>query len=112
MVVETDWPVSCTGVSLSDSSAISAAGQSQWVSKIRDALSGLSGGHGLGIVYWEPGWIGNANLGSGCSVSYYTLSIPFLYTNSKDRIIFSWMVQEIRVAASQCSQILCRYTLS
>ncbi|PPQ91634.1 hypothetical protein CVT25_013189 [Psilocybe cyanescens] len=67
MVVETDWPVSCTGVSLSDSSAISAAGQSQWVSKIRDALSGLSGGHGLGIVYWEPGWIGNANLGSGCS---------------------------------------------
>jgi hypothetical protein len=20
-------------------------------------------------VYWEPGWIGNANLGSGCSVS-------------------------------------------
>ncbi|TFK32349.1 endogalactanase [Crucibulum laeve] len=68
MVVETDWPVTCSGVALSDNSvAISAAGQVAWVAKIRDALSGVSGGHGIGIVYWEPGWVGNANLGSSCS---------------------------------------------
>ncbi|KAF9567186.1 endogalactanase [Agrocybe pediades] len=68
MIVETDWPASCSGVSMSEPSVpISAAGQSQWVADIRDTVSSLPGGHGLGIVYWEPGWIGNANLGSGCS---------------------------------------------
>ncbi|KAF9010122.1 arabinogalactan endo-1,4-beta-galactosidase [Cyathus striatus] len=60
MIVETDWPVSCSGVSLSESSIpVSVSGQ--------NVLSGLPGGHGKGIVYWEPGWVGNANLGSGCS---------------------------------------------
>ncbi|PPQ92270.1 hypothetical protein CVT25_008578 [Psilocybe cyanescens] len=68
MVVETDWPTSCSGVALSEPSVpISAAGQSTWVADIRNVLSGLSGGHGLGIVYWEPGWVGNANLGSSCA---------------------------------------------
>ncbi|KAJ3514531.1 hypothetical protein NLJ89_g2321 [Agrocybe chaxingu] len=67
-VVETDWPVSCSGVTLSDRSVpISAAGQSAWVAKIRDVLSSLPGGRGKGIVYWEPAWIGNAGLGSGCA---------------------------------------------
>ena len=46
----------------------SAAGQQQWVREIESILSGLSGGHGLGVVYWEPGWIGNAGLGSACAV--------------------------------------------
>lgn len=70
MVVETDWPFTCSGVTLSDRSVpISAAGQSTWVADIRDVLSSLSGGHGTGIVYWEPTWVGNANLGSGCAVS-------------------------------------------
>lgn len=68
MVVETDWPVTCSGVTLSASVPVSVAGQSTWVADIRNTLSALSGGHGLGIIYWEPGWIGNANLGSGCSV--------------------------------------------
>jgi len=68
MVVETDWPAVCSGVTLSDSSVpISAAGQSRWVAGIRDVLTGLPGGRGKGIVYWEPTWIGNANLGSGCA---------------------------------------------
>ncbi|GLB42187.1 putative arabinogalactan [Lyophyllum shimeji] len=68
MVVETDWPAVCSGVTMSESSIpISAAGQSQWVSGIRTVLQGLSGGHGIGIVYWEPQWIGNAGLGSSCS---------------------------------------------
>jgi len=68
MVAETDWPASCSGVSLSEPSvAISAAGQSTWVADIKNVLAGLSGGHGIGIVYWEPGWVGNAGLGSACA---------------------------------------------
>ncbi|KAJ7291161.1 endogalactanase [Mycena rebaudengoi] len=68
MVVETDWPAVCSGTAMSEPSiAISAAGQSQWVLGIRNVLSGLSGGHGIGIVYWEPAWIGNAGLGSSCA---------------------------------------------
>ncbi|KAG7098796.1 hypothetical protein E1B28_000701 [Marasmius oreades] len=68
MIVETDWAVSCPGVTMSEPSIpISTDGQTSWVSKIRDVVAGLPGGHGLGIVYWEPGWIGNANLGSSCA---------------------------------------------
>ncbi|KAJ7707125.1 arabinogalactan endo-1,4-beta-galactosidase [Mycena metata] len=68
MVVETDWPESCSGVALSQPAiAISAAGQQSWVLGIRNVLSALSGGHGIGIVFWEPAWIGNAGLGSACA---------------------------------------------
>ncbi|KAJ7785266.1 glycoside hydrolase family 53 protein [Mycena maculata] len=67
MVVETDWPESCSGVALSEDIAISAAGQQTWVLDIKDVLSSLSGGAGIGIAYWEPGWIGNADLGSSCA---------------------------------------------
>ncbi|KAJ3858030.1 glycoside hydrolase family 53 protein [Lentinula lateritia] len=69
MVVETDWPSSgsCSGVTLSEDFAISTSGQESWVSGITEILAGLSDGHGLGVVYWEPGWIGNDGLGSGCS---------------------------------------------
>jgi arabinogalactan endo-1,4-beta-galactosidase len=70
MVVETDWPVVCSNVTLSDTAVpVSVAGQSVWVADIRDVLSAISGGHGLGIIYWEPGWAGSASLGSGCEVS-------------------------------------------
>ncbi|KAJ7193501.1 arabinogalactan endo-1,4-beta-galactosidase [Mycena pura] len=68
MVVETDWPEACSGVALSQPAIpASAAGQQQWVLGIRNVLSALSGGHGLGIAYWEPAWIGNAGLGSACA---------------------------------------------
>ncbi|THH07478.1 hypothetical protein EW145_g3352 [Phellinidium pouzarii] len=69
LVAETDWPFSCSSsVALSEPSIpLSAAGQQTWVRDIEDVLAGLSNGHGLGIVYWEPGWIGNAALGSSCS---------------------------------------------
>ncbi|KAJ3827576.1 glycoside hydrolase family 53 protein [Lentinula raphanica] len=69
MVVETDWPSSgsCSGVTLSENFAISTSGQESWVSGITEILAGLSDGHGLGVVYWEPGWIGNDGLGSSCS---------------------------------------------
>jgi len=117
MIVETDWPVSCSGVTMSEKSVpISAAGQSQWVADIRDTISGLPGGHGLGIVYWEPGWIGNANLGSGCSVSQLCLSFDseffacvsdwFLH----NRTISSSTVPETLVAAFLCSLIQCKLT--
>jgi len=66
MVVETDWPEACSGVALSESIPASTTGQQTWVLDIRNVLSGLSGGHGIGIAYWEPGWIGNAGLGSAC----------------------------------------------
>ncbi|KAG6867575.1 hypothetical protein C0993_000988 [Termitomyces sp. T159_Od127] len=75
MVVETDWPAACSGVTLSDTAiTVSPAGQSTWVAGIRTVLQALSGGHGVGIVYWEPGWVGNAGLGSSCAVGI----LPFL----------------------------------
>ncbi|KAE9404658.1 endogalactanase [Gymnopus androsaceus JB14] len=70
LIVETDWPSSgsCPGVTLSESGiSLTPAGQETWVNGIKTVLSEVSGGHGLGIVYWEPGWIGNDALGSGCS---------------------------------------------
>ncbi|KAF5368930.1 hypothetical protein D9758_002917 [Tetrapyrgos nigripes] len=70
IIAETDWPTSCSGTAMSEPSVpISVAGQSTWVSGIRNILSSLPGGHGLGIVYWEPGWIGNAGLGSSCATN-------------------------------------------
>ena len=69
MVVETNWPVVCPDINLSSTSVpISAAGQLKWMADIRDVVEGLSGGHGLGVLYWEPGWVGNAGLGSSCAV--------------------------------------------
>ncbi|EJC99940.1 arabinogalactan endo-1,4-beta-galactosidase [Fomitiporia mediterranea MF3/22] len=68
LIAETDWPVSCSSVTLSETSIPkSAAGQQTWVHDVENVLTGLSGGHGLGVVYWEPGWIGNAGLGSACA---------------------------------------------
>ncbi|KAI0028406.1 arabinogalactan endo-1,4-beta-galactosidase [Vararia minispora EC-137] len=68
IVAETDWPEACSGVALSESSiAVSATGQATWISDIKNVLSALPNGLGQGILYWEPGWIGNAALGSGCS---------------------------------------------
>lgn len=69
MIAETDWPAVCSGTTLSQSIAVSAAGQETWVSGIRTVLQGLPNGRGIGIVYWEPAWIGNAGLGSSCAVS-------------------------------------------
>ncbi|KAK0226081.1 glycoside hydrolase family 53 protein [Armillaria fumosa] len=67
MIVETDWPVQCSGVSLTENIAVSVQGQETWMSDLENILNGLSGGHGIGIFYWEPGWIGNAGLGSSCA---------------------------------------------
>ena len=68
LIAETDWPEACSGVSLSANIPVSASGQQTWVRDIESVLEGL-GSRGLGVVYWEPGWIGNAGLGSSCSVN-------------------------------------------
>lgn len=70
IVAETDWPVSCPSPAYSfpsDASSIpfSAAGQKTWVEDVAAVVSGVS--NGLGLFYWEPGWIGNAALGSSCA---------------------------------------------
>ncbi|KAI8099289.1 arabinogalactan endo-1,4-beta-galactosidase [Halteromyces radiatus] len=73
VVSETDWPNSCSGVTLSDTSIpVSAAGQSTWVQDVVTAVKGLSSGKGKGVFYWEPGWVGNAALGSSCSSAILT----------------------------------------
>jgi len=68
VVAETDWPVSCSGVALTEPSvAVSAAGQETWIKDIKSVLDAVPNGLGQGIFYWEPSWIGNANLGSSCA---------------------------------------------
>ena len=72
IVAETNWPVTCSGVTLSESSVpVSAAGQVTWIEDITSVLNSLPNELGQGILYWEPGWVGNAALGSGCSVRLY-----------------------------------------
>lgn len=50
LVMETNWPVACAGVTMSEPSIpVSAAGQETWISDIKSTLVGLSGSHGVGI---------------------------------------------------------------
>ncbi|KAF2152806.1 glycoside hydrolase family 53 protein [Myriangium duriaei CBS 260.36] len=66
-VVETDWPVACTGTALSENFPISAQGQSEWVAALVKVMKQVDGGYGAGVHYWEPTWLSNENLGSSCS---------------------------------------------
>ncbi|KUF93041.1 hypothetical protein AM588_10009056 [Phytophthora nicotianae] len=65
-VAETDWPVACENVTLSADYPVSAEGQTQWVTAIKDVLEGLPNGLGSGIFYWEPAYLSVASLGSSC----------------------------------------------
>ncbi|KAM3581707.1 hypothetical protein VKS41_005869 [Umbelopsis sp. WA50703] len=68
IIAETDFPNSCSGVTLSESNIpVSAAGQTEWVGDIISLLEALPDSHGKGVFYWEPGWVGNAGLGSACT---------------------------------------------
>ncbi|KZT71475.1 glycoside hydrolase family 53 protein [Daedalea quercina L-15889] len=68
VVAETDWPVSCSGVTLSEPEIpVSVQGQEEWTGDIKNVLTTLPDSLGEGIYYWEPGWIGSAALGSSCS---------------------------------------------
>eukprot|EP01112_Ceratiomyxa_fruticulosa_P007937 TRINITY_DN2067_c0_g1_i1.p1 TRINITY_DN2067_c0_g1~~TRINITY_DN2067_c0_g1_i1.p1 ORF type:complete len:351 (-),score=57.77 TRINITY_DN2067_c0_g1_i1:235-1287(-) len=67
VVAETNWPWNCPGVTLSEKNIpISPAGQITWVDDVITILNALPSGHGKGVYYWEPAWIGNAGLGSSC----------------------------------------------
>ncbi|KAI0751028.1 arabinogalactan endo-1,4-beta-galactosidase [Daedaleopsis nitida] len=68
VVAETDWPVSCSGGHLTETSIpVSSGGQQTWTNDIKSVLTSLPNGLGQGIFYWEPGWVGSANLGSSCA---------------------------------------------
>lgn len=67
IVAETDWPAVSCSTALSGSEAQTPAGQVAWITAITGVLSALPNSHGKGTLYWEPGWIGNAALGSSCS---------------------------------------------
>lgn len=62
---ETDWPTECSKASanipksLTDSIPFSAAGQVTWVKQLAAVVKGVPGGLGMGVMYWEPGWIDN-----------------------------------------------------
>jgi arabinogalactan endo-1,4-beta-galactosidase len=51
IVAETDWPVACSGgPTMSETSiAISASGQQTWITDIKNVLTSLPSGRGVGI---------------------------------------------------------------
>lgn len=70
VVAETDWPSSCPDPAYtfpSDTTyiPISVAGQTEWIEEVAKIVAGTT--NGVGLFYWEPGWIGNAGLGSSCA---------------------------------------------
>jgi arabinogalactan endo-1,4-beta-galactosidase len=72
MVVETDWPTSCSKPAYafpSDTKSIpfSVDGQIQWMKAVAGKVNAVPGGKGTGLFYWEPAWVGNAGLGSSCA---------------------------------------------
>lgn len=72
IVMETDWPVACSTTtnfppSLLSAYPFSAAGQVSWVKAIATVVNAIPNSLGVGVMYWEPGWIDNASLGSSCS---------------------------------------------
>ncbi|KAF4632776.1 hypothetical protein G7Y89_g5341 [Cudoniella acicularis] len=72
VIAETDWPVSCPSPAYafpSDTSSIpkSVAGQTTWMKDVAAVVAGVGSSLGVGLFYWEPGWVGNANLGSSCA---------------------------------------------
>ncbi|KAF9741831.1 hypothetical protein PMIN06_005112 [Paraphaeosphaeria minitans] len=71
MVVETNWPISCSNPAYafpSDAKSIpfSSAGQTKWLKEVAKRVAAVPGGKGTGLFYWEPAWIDNAGLGSSC----------------------------------------------
>lgn len=81
-MAETDWPVACpSSVALSEPNiSLSTAGQQSWVHDIENILTELPEKRGLGVVYWEPGWVGSSSLGSPCSVSAIWLIALFIHS--------------------------------
>ncbi|KAJ9150238.1 Arabinogalactan endo-beta-1,4-galactanase [Pleurostoma richardsiae] len=69
VVAETDWPTYCPSPAYafpSDTTSIplSPDGQVTWIRDVASIVAGIQ--NGLGLFYWEPAWVTNANLGSSC----------------------------------------------
>lgn len=67
-VVETDWPVECANPEYAfpeDQRDIpfSVDGQVEYLRRLGDVVKGAEG---VGVFYWEPGWVENMALGSSC----------------------------------------------
>ncbi|KAG9230864.1 family 53 glycosyl hydrolase [Amylocarpus encephaloides] len=72
VIAETDWPVSCPSPRYgfpSDTSGIakSVAGQTSWMKTVAAAVAAVPNSMGVGLFYWEPGFLGNGGLGSSCA---------------------------------------------
>ncbi|KAJ5947094.1 arabinogalactan endo-1-4-beta-galactosidase A [Penicillium verhagenii] len=70
VIVETNWPVSCPDPEYAFPSGLtsipfSVAGQETFLTELATVVEAVTGG--LGIYYWEPAWINNADLGSSCA---------------------------------------------
>ncbi|KAL4921570.1 family 53 glycosyl hydrolase [Aspergillus aurantiobrunneus] len=92
LVVETNWPVSCPEPEYTfpeDIAGIpfSVDGQRTFVSDVAGVLEGLTGG--LGLYYWEPGWVDNAGLGSSCY----------------DNLMVDWETQTVRESVTVFGEI-------
>ncbi|OTA64710.1 glycoside hydrolase family 53 protein [Hypoxylon sp. EC38] len=69
VVAEINWPTSCSSPAYSFPSDLksipfSADGQTTFMKKVADVLTGVKNGNG--IFYWEPAWVNNQGLGSSC----------------------------------------------
>lgn len=71
-VVETDYPVLCSGTwnpapELSEPEIpVSVEGQTEWVRRVVDVVRRVPHGRGTGVHYWEPAWTNLTSLGSAC----------------------------------------------
>ncbi|PGG99264.1 hypothetical protein AJ79_08601 [Helicocarpus griseus UAMH5409] len=69
LVVETDWPVACPNPTYQFPEDIkdipfSVEGQRAFVKEVAAVVERVE--YGQGLYYWEPGFLGNAGLGSSC----------------------------------------------
>lgn len=72
IVAETDWPVSCPDPAHAFPNDIanipkSVEGQTTFMKQVASAVAGVRNSLGVGLFYWEPGWVGNGGLGSSCA---------------------------------------------
>ncbi|KAL1651926.1 hypothetical protein SLS58_000049 [Diplodia intermedia] len=91
-VVETDYPVLCSGTwgpvpDLSEPSVpVSVEGQIEWVRKVIDVVRRVPEGRGTGVHYWEPAWTNLTSLGSACDdailfdADYSTFPTTYAYS--------------------------------
>jgi len=46
------------------------AGQTAWAEALRQVLGGVPGGHGVGFLFWEPGWLPGVPASPGVGSAY------------------------------------------